>query len=108
MIKLCKHYGSIGTEWFVNERARLRSSEDDARKIAVTSRDLFGSILRRTADSLEPYALDQSRSLNSYQKPAMRKISDVKSTPLVIAFASVRESTQILWSHRVSCSSEHE
>ncbi len=89
MIKLCKHYGSIRTEWFVNERGRLRSSKDDAGKIAVTRRDLLGSILRRTADSLKPYALDQSRSLNSYQKPAIKKVSDARNIPLDIAFVSV-------------------
>ncbi len=91
MINLCEHYGSIRTEWFVNEDVRLRSSKDDAGKIAVTSRDLLRSILRRTAYSPDsgPYALDQSQSLNSYQKPAMKKILDARNIPLDIAFASV-------------------
>ncbi len=54
MIDLYRHYGSIRTEWFVNERGRLRSSKDDAGKIAVTSRDLLRSIPRRTAYSPDP------------------------------------------------------
>ncbi len=54
MVDLYRHYGTIRTEWFVNERARLRSSKDDAGKYAVTSRDLLGSILRRTTYSPDP------------------------------------------------------